>query len=191
MVAEELPQECSAEPLAGVKARADKGDVHAQRLFAMCFAAMGPATGRDLGVRKYRGLWMRARALLTIGMVVVSQSAYAAKKERATLIVVDKSDHLMQVYAKEKIIATYRVGFGTSPMGHKQSEGDRRTPEGRYTLDYKNAKSTFFKSIHISYPNKADKAKKLGVSPGGEIMIHGEANDPAVRTSVARYGLPD
>ncbi len=120
-------------------------------------------------------------------------SAAPAPAVRATLIVVDKSDHVMHVYAKDKIIATYRVGFGTSPVGHKQQEGDRRTPEGKYTLDYKNANSTFFKSIHISYPNAADKAnaKRLGVKPGGDIMIHGEANDPVVRAAIDRYPLPD
>ncbi len=120
-------------------------------------------------------------------------SALASPAPRATSIVVDKSDHLMHVYARDKKIATYRVGFGTSPVGHKQQEGDRRTPEGKYMLDYKNANSTFFKSIHISYPNAADKAtaRRLGVSPGGDIMIHGEANDPQVRASIARYGLPD
>ena len=126
-------------------------------------------------------------------MVAIAQVASARPSERATIIVVDKSDHLMQVFAKNKLLATFRVGFGTSPVGHKQQEGDRRTPEGRYTLDYKNAGSTFFKSIHISYPNAADKAnaKRLGVSPGGDIMIHGQANDPAVRASIDRYGLPD
>lgn len=91
-------------------------------------------------------------------MVAITQVASAGPSERATIIVVDKSDHLMQVFAKDKLIATFRVGFGTSPVRHKQQEGDRRTPEGRYTLDYKNARSTFFKSIHISYPNAADKA---------------------------------
>jgi murein L,D-transpeptidase YafK len=136
---------------------------------------------------------VRMKAILLLAVSFVSHGALAAKTERATLIVVDKSDHLMQVYAKDKIIATYRVGFGTNPLGHKQQEGDKRTPEGRYMLDYKNANSTFFKSIHISYPNKADKAeaKRLGVRPGGDIMIHGQANDPVVRAAIDRYPYPD
>lgn len=130
-----------------------------------------------------------------LGLVIflVSQSVVAVPKERVTLIVVDKSDHLMHVYRKDKVIAVYRVGFGTSPVGHKQQEGDRRTPEGHYKLDYKNAKSTFFKSIHISYPNAADRAnaRRLGVKPGGNIMIHGQANDPVVRAAIDRHPYPD
>jgi murein L,D-transpeptidase YafK len=133
------------------------------------------------------------KAVLLFAISIFSHDVLAAATTRATSIVVDKSDHLMRVYAKDKIIATYRVGFGTNPVGHKQQEGDRRTPEGKYLLDYKNANSTFFKSMHISYPNKADKAnaKRLGVSPGGDIMIHGEANDPAVRAAIDRYPFPD
>lgn len=116
-----------------------------------------------------------------------------AAKQRVTRILVDKSERLLHVYAGKREIATYSVGLGTSPLGHKQQEGDRRTPEGRYTLDYKNARSTFFKSMHISYPNAADKAnaKRLGVSAGGDIMIHGQANDPVARAAIDRYPLPD
>jgi len=57
--------------------------------------------------------------------------------------------------------------------------GDERTPEGEYILDRKNEKSAFYKSIHISYPNDADRdrAEKLGLQPGGSIMIHGQPNE--------------
>jgi murein L,D-transpeptidase YafK len=63
-------------------------------------------------------------------------------------------------------------------VGHKQQEGDERTPEGKYLLDYKKDDSAFYKAIHISYPNQNDieNAKKRGVSPGGLIMIHGQRN---------------
>ena len=136
---------------------------------------------------------IQVKIVLLPAICIVSHSAFAAATERATSIVVDKSDHLMHVYAKDKLIATYRVGFGANPVGHKQQEGDKRTPEGRYVLDYKNANSTFFKSIHISYPSKADKAeaKRLGVRAGGDIMIHGQANDPVVRAAIDRYPHPD
>ena len=61
-------------------------------------------------------------------------------------------------------------------MGHKQREGDQRTPEGRYTLDYKKSNSGFYKAIHINYPNLDDikRANELGVNPGGMITIHGQ-----------------
>lgn len=67
-----------------------------------------------------------------------------------------------------------------SLVGHKQQEGDRRTPEGRHMPDYRNPKSTFVKSIHISYPNA-----------GGNIMIHGQANDPVLRAAIDRHPPPD
>lgn len=70
------------------------------------------------------------------------------------------------------------VVFGTEPTGHKQARGDGRTPEGYYMLNYKNPNSNFYKSIHISYPNTKDRAnaQRLGVNPGGDIMIHGQTN---------------
>ena len=72
----------------------------------------------------------------------------------------------------------YNVAFGANPKGHKLQEGDERTPEGKYILDYKKTDSAFYKSIHISYPNEQDrkKAKEKGVNPGGAIMIHGQKN---------------
>ncbi len=78
------------------------------------------------------------------------------------------------------VIKEYHVAFGANPKGHKQQEGDEKTPEGRYILDYKKSDSSFYRAIHISYPNEQDikNAKTLGVSPGGQIMIHGQKNKP-------------
>lgn len=136
------------------------------------------------------------KTLLVLGIALMTASAVHAAKPRAarpaepvaTHILVDKSDRLMHVYAGDKEIATYEVGLGTSPVGHKLQEGDRRTPEGRYTLDFKKRDSTFFRAIHINYPNAADRAraKKAGVSPGGDIMIHGESNNPGQREAIRR-----
>ncbi|WP_350560915.1 L,D-transpeptidase family protein [Psychrobacter sp. CAL346-MNA-CIBAN-0220] len=93
-------------------------------------------------------------------------------------VFVDKSERSLQLLSDDKVIKSYRIALGDSPVGHKQQQGDERTPVGTYTLDYKNEKSKFYRSIHISYPNAADKAqaKALGVSPGGDIMIHGQKN---------------
>jgi murein L,D-transpeptidase YafK len=93
----------------------------------------------------------------------------------ATKIVVYKADRKMMVYAKDVLLASYVVSLGGNPMGHKECEGDNKTPEGAYTISYKNPHSQFRKSLKISYPNKADRAhaKKLGVAPGGDIFIHG------------------
>ncbi|MGE6440346.1 L,D-transpeptidase family protein [Psychrobacter sp. NPDC078409] len=93
-------------------------------------------------------------------------------------VFVDKSDRILKLMSDGKAIKSYRIALGDSPSGHKQQEGDQRTPVGVYTLDYKNENSIAHRSIHISYPNTADKAyaKKLGVSAGGNIMIHGQMN---------------
>ncbi|WP_413520692.1 L,D-transpeptidase family protein [Psychrobacter glacincola] len=93
-------------------------------------------------------------------------------------VFVDKSARILQLLSDNKVIKTYHVALGGNPIGHKQKQGDQRTPSGAYILDYKNEKSKYYRSIHVSYPNAADKAraKKLGVNPGGDIMIHGQKN---------------
>lgn len=93
-------------------------------------------------------------------------------------VFVDKSARTLQLLSDNKVIKTYHIALGGNPVGHKQQQGDKRTPTGSYILDYKNEKSKFYRSIHVSYPNAADKAraKSRGVSPGGDIMIHGQKN---------------
>lgn len=94
------------------------------------------------------------------------------------LVKVDKSERKMYLLEGQKVVKEYHVALGANPKGHKQQEGDKKTPEGTYVLDYKKQDSSFYRSIHISYPNEQDKkkAKKKGVSPGGFIMIHGQKN---------------
>ncbi|BBB32223.1 conserved hypothetical protein [Thermotomaculum hydrothermale] len=96
----------------------------------------------------------------------------------ADMVVVKKSEHRLYLMKNGKVIKSYHVVFGKNPKGHKIKEGDSKTPEGLYVLDYKNLNSKFYKSIHISYPNKQDieRARKLHVNPGGDIMIHGQKN---------------
>lgn len=98
--------------------------------------------------------------------------------ETADGVLVDKSEEKLYLLKDGAVIAEYSVAFGANPEGHKQQEGDERTPEGHYTLDFKKADSAFYKAIHISYPNDADKqsAAERGVKPGGAIMIHGQRN---------------
>lgn len=73
------------------------------------------------------------------------------------------------------LLRTYRVALGRDPIGHKECEGDGRTPEGRYTIDRRNPKSRYYLALHISYPNESDRARAAaqGLDPGGDIMIHG------------------
>lgn len=82
----------------------------------------------------------------------------------------------MLLLSGDSVLRSYRVALGPNPVGHKQQEGDGRTPEGRYRIDWRNPKSRYHLSLHISYPNESDQrcAEEAGVSPGGDIMIHGQ-----------------
>lgn len=101
-------------------------------------------------------------------------SAFAA----VDLVRVDKSENRMYLLDGENLVKEYHVAFGGNPKGHKVQEGDQKTPEGTYTLDYKKEDSSFYRAMHVSYPNKTDiaTAETLGVSPGGFIMVHGQRN---------------
>lgn len=91
-------------------------------------------------------------------------------------VLVVKSERMLYLKSNGEVLRQYPVALGPVPRGHKQQEGDERTPEGRYILDYKNSESRFYKSIRVSYPNQRDRlrALELGVNPGGNIMIHGQ-----------------
>ncbi len=82
----------------------------------------------------------------------------------------------MYLMEKGNIIKEFKISLGANPKGHKEKEGDERTPEGKYILDYKKKDSAFYRAIHISYPNAKDieNAKNKNVNPGGQIMIHGQ-----------------
>ncbi len=114
--------------------------------------------------------------ILLISLFVFTCPAFADSK--IDFVLVKKSEKKMFLLSKGKIIKQYKIALGANPKGHKQQEGDERTPEGTYVLDYKKTDSAFYKAIHISYPNKKDieRAKKSGVNPGGLIMIHGQKN---------------
>jgi len=94
---------------------------------------------------------------------------------KANRIVVNKSRREMLLLRGQSILRRYRVALGPHPEGHKVQEGDGRTPEGCYVIDRRNPQSRYHLSLHISYPDQADvrRARDLGVSPGGDIMIHG------------------
>jgi murein L,D-transpeptidase YafK len=112
-------------------------------------------------------------ALLSPMANASSNKQYNAKVD---LVIVNKSQSRLSIIRDGKTIKSYLIAMGDAPNGHKLKEGDQRTPQGRYFLDYKKSDSAFYKSIHISYPNEEDKlrADALGISPGGMIMIHGE-----------------
>lgn len=97
-------------------------------------------------------------------------------------ILVDKSDRTLTLYQGGQPVRTYNgLAFGDAPQGHKQFQGDERTPEGRYRIEYGNPQSAFHLSLRVSYPNAADRAyaRRFGRSPGGDIYIHGQPNGAA------------
>lgn len=94
-------------------------------------------------------------------------------------VVVKKSQRQLELVSGGRVVRQYRVALGGAPVGHKYREGDQRTPEGSYRLNWRNPNSNFYKSIHISYPSAKDRAasRQLGYSnPGGMIMVHGLPN---------------
>lgn len=97
---------------------------------------------------------------------------------RADKVIVLKQQRLLVLLQGDRTLQTYRIALGSDPKGPKQQEGDHRTPEGIYVLDRRNEHSRFYRSIHISYPNAQDRrnAAARGVSPGGDIMVHGLPN---------------
>lgn len=117
---------------------------------------------------------MRVVVAVTLAMIFSAGPAFAAAA-KIDRLEIDKSERSLTLFAGGKVIKTYRVALGGNPVGDKEHEGDDRTPEGRYTIDAKNPNSSFYLSLHISYPNAQDKkdARRRGVSPGGQIMIHG------------------
>jgi murein L,D-transpeptidase YafK len=96
----------------------------------------------------------------------------------ADKVVVVKSERKLMLMKNDKLMKTYRIALGTDPLGPKTRQGDHKTPEGSYLLDRHNQRSQFHRSIHISYPNADDRtrARRLGVSPGGDIFLHGLPN---------------
>jgi len=99
-------------------------------------------------------------------------------KGPADRILIEKKERRLTLISKGKVLKTYQIALGGNPDGPKERQGDNKTPEGIYRIDSRNKGSQFHLSLHVSYPNEKDKkrAKQLGVSPGGDIMIHGIKN---------------
>ena len=121
---------------------------------------------------------MRIRVLtvLMLGALYgLSVAQTAANPLRADRVVVLKKERTLQLFNQGKMIKTYNVALGGDPVGPKRRQGDHKTPEGNYVLDSRNPHSQFYKSIHISYPNAGDRAaaRLKGVSPGGDVFVHG------------------
>jgi murein L,D-transpeptidase YafK len=126
--------------------------------------------------------WAQAEAPLSSSAIATSSSNLSldAGLQLADSVVVRKSERRLYLMRNGTVLRTFKVALGLRPEGHKQYEGDYRTPEGKYRLVRRNPNSEYFLSIQVSYPNDEDvaRARKQGMRPGGAIMIHGQPNTP-------------
>jgi len=133
---------------------------------------------------------MRSLFVTTLVLALLAGSASAGpvpanlaaeRQVMADLVVVYKAERILQLKRAGRVLETFPIALGRNPVGPKLQEGDGRTPEGVYTLDWRNPDSQFYRAIHISYPREGDAihAIRWGVSPGGHIMLHGLPNGVA------------
>jgi len=111
-------------------------------------------------------------------MEALEQQFILIQKGPADKILIEKQERRLTLISKGEVLKTYKIALGGNPIGPKERQGDNKTPEGVYVIDSRNKDSRYHRSLHVSYPNEKDRqrAKKLGVSPGGDIMIHGMKN---------------
>jgi murein L,D-transpeptidase YafK len=117
---------------------------------------------------------------LAVGLLYVPTMAQSVPQVALHVdrVVVLKNERTLELLSRGKVVKTYKVALGGDPVGPKTRQGDHKTPEGVYILDFRNAHSQFYKSIHISYPSAHDRAfaRQKGVSPGGDVFVHGLPN---------------
>lgn len=108
----------------------------------------------------------------------LEQKLFELRTEPVDKVLIEKKKRRLSLISKGEVIKTYKIALGGNPVGPKERKGDNKTPEGTYTIASRNRHSDYHLSLSISYPNEKDKkrAKELGVSPGGDIMIHGIKN---------------
>ena len=130
---------------------------------------------------------MRAKILLAVFLIIGATAIFFfAHHDWKVLpggttidrILVEKSERKLSILRDGKVLKTYRVALGRNPIGAKEQEGDNKTPEGIYTIDYRNPKSDYHLALHISYPSAEDttRAAQRGVNAGFDIEIHGLPN---------------
>ncbi len=107
-----------------------------------------------------------------------SPDGVSLKNVKVDRVILKKSERKLILMKGQTVIRTYKVALGRDPIGSKRQEGDNKTPEGSYIINRHDPRSSFHRSLHISYPSAADREQALprGVRPGGDIMIHGIKN---------------
>ncbi|MFK7745038.1 MAG: murein L,D-transpeptidase family protein [Roseobacter sp.] len=123
-----------------------------------------------------RDLMLGTAAFMSLGACATDPKFKSYNGPEVTMIVVNKGARRMHMLNNETVMKSYDIHLGFAPIGHKQFEGDGKTPEGVYRIDRRNPNSEFHLSLGISYPNVNDyaAAKAQGKSPGGDIFIHGQ-----------------
>ncbi len=125
---------------------------------------------------------MRIRVLAALTALLLSMPGVAQRAAQpaphADRVLVLKKERTLQLLRQGKMIRSYKVALGGDPIGPKARQGDHKTPEGLYVLDSRNPHSQFYKSIHISYPSAREReaARQRGLSPGGDVFVHGLPN---------------
>lgn len=130
---------------------------------------------------------MRALKLIAALFLLLGLAACGGRDDKfltyngpaVTKVVVQKGARKLQLFHNNRVLKTYRISLGFAVAGHKQFEGDGKTPEGAYYIDRRNPQSRYHLSLGISYPNRADiaYAESQGKEPGGDIFIHGRSDD--------------
>ena len=117
-------------------------------------------------------------ALVVLMSPTLTSAAGAVMERKADLIVVYKQQRILKLLSGGATLRQYPIALGFNPQGHKRWEGDGRTPEGAYRIDWRNENSGFHLSLHIDYPRPADDlaASAIPADPGRDIMIHGLPN---------------
>jgi murein L,D-transpeptidase YafK len=93
-------------------------------------------------------------------------------------VLVEKAARRLTLFRSGTTLKTYHVALGRAPIGPKEQEGDQRTPEGLYRIDFHKEDSDYHRALHVSYPEQRDidRAAAAGVPPGSDIMVHGLPN---------------
>jgi murein L,D-transpeptidase YafK len=140
-------------------------------------------------IQRHRSTAITLTALVVLAVIGIAtwslRPTAPPPNPQADLVVVHKAARRLELYQKGVLLRSYAVSLGPNPVGAKWREGDGKTPEGEYRIDYRKADSSFHRALHISYPEPKDvaAARAHGVSPGGLVMIHGTKN------GVSRNGL--
>jgi tetratricopeptide (TPR) repeat protein len=128
-----------------------------------------------------RGIKARENEIMALGKKIKSleQKVFELRTEPVDRVLIEKKERRLTLISKGEVIKSYKIALGGNPVGPKERRGDNKTPEGAYTIESRNRDSEYHLSLRISYPNEKDKkrAEDLGVSTGGDIMIHGIKND--------------